>query len=102
MLGTYKLTARSQVFRGIGSKEPMRTIDLIAESETVFRKLWIEDDGNLELTFSTLVPTGVAKEIVAKLAQGFDVEFPGRYKEEQFRHMCLQQNSSERGGLEIE
>ena len=87
MLGTYKLTARPQVFRGIGSKEPVRTIDFIAESETVFRKLWIEDDGNLELIFSTIVPIEVAKEIVVKLAQGFDVEFPGLYKEDQFRHI---------------
>lgn len=87
MLGTYKLTARSQVVRGIGSKESMRTIDFIAESETVFRKFWIEDDGNLELTVSTIVPIEVAKEIVVKLAQGLDVEFPGRYKEEQFRHL---------------
>jgi hypothetical protein len=67
----------------------MKTIDFIAESETVFRKLRIEDDGNLELTFSTIVPIEIAKEIVVKLAQGFDVEFPGRYKEEQFRHITL-------------
>jgi hypothetical protein len=65
----------------------MRTIVFIAESETVFRKLWIEDDGDLELIFSTVVPIEVAKEIVVKLAQGSDVEFPGRYKEQQFRHI---------------
>ena len=65
----------------------MRTIEFIAESETVFRKLWIEDDGNLELTFSAIVPIEIAKEIVVKLAHGLDVEFPGRYKEEQLRRI---------------
>ena len=81
----YRLTAKPNLRRAGKLKGRLETVTFIAESEVdLRRKWWVVSGEQFDQEFSTIVPPEVAKKMVANLCGGIEVEFPGRYEEEDF------------------
>jgi hypothetical protein len=84
MVETFKLSATPFFFSQGKFKGMMRNVTFIAESPTHTKRWFAANFGHFERAFSMLVPLDVAKEMVASLGRGEDIEFPGLYEKKQF------------------
>jgi len=84
MAETYKIAAVPSLYSEGEHQGKLRGVTFKATSENDSMEWFTKNCGQFESAFSEIVAPGMAKLIAVSLAQGDTVEFPGRYREEQF------------------
>jgi hypothetical protein len=89
MSGTYKITAVPVLHSHGNFKGKLKGVSFTAVSPTD-TKAWLAGNcGQFEMAFSRIMPSSLAKVIIAALTHGDEVELPGMYAAEQFEREFL-------------
>jgi hypothetical protein len=86
MKETYNLAAIPFLFSDGEFKGHLKGVTFIATSTTDTKQWFTINCGQFETAFCKLIPSTLAKEIIAVLIRGDGIEFPGLYQKEQFDH----------------
>jgi hypothetical protein len=77
MTGIYNLAATPFLFPEGEFKGELKGVTFVATSKADTKQWFTINCGQFETAFSKLIPAGLAKEIIAVLTRGNDIEFPG-------------------------
>jgi hypothetical protein len=84
MAETYKIAAVPSLYTEGEHQGKLKGVTFTATSTCDTVQWFTKNCGQFETAFSKIVAPGLAKLIAVSLKQGDEVEFPGRYREEQF------------------
>jgi hypothetical protein len=84
MVESYKISATPSLYSEGEYKGKLKSITFTAVSQNDTRQWYARNCGHFEAAFSKIMPASVAKELVTRLTQGDNVEFPGAYPEHEF------------------
>jgi len=84
MTGTYTITAAPMLHTQGEYAGKLKRVIFKAIAGTDKREWFSNNCGQFETVFTRIMPAGVAREIVAALTQGKEVEFPVLYREDEF------------------
>jgi hypothetical protein len=84
MAETYKITAVPSLYTEGEHQGKLKGVTFTATSESDTMEWFSKNCGQFESAFAKIVAPGMARPIIVSLMQGDQVEFPGRYREEEF------------------
>ena len=84
MTETYKIAAVPSLYTEGEHQGKLRGVTFTATSTSDTMQWFSKNCGQFEAAFSKIVAPSLATLIAVSLRQGDQVEFPGRYREEQF------------------
>jgi hypothetical protein len=81
---TYKLTATPSLFPKGEFEGELKGVTFTATSPSNIRRWFTINCGQFEDSFSKLVPAKLVDEMIVTLIHGDNIDFPGRYQDDQF------------------
>jgi hypothetical protein len=84
MVETYKITAVPTLYAEGEHKGKLKGVTFIATAPDDRMQWFTKNCGQFEAAFSKIIAPNLSKLITVSLMQGDEVEFPGRYTEDQF------------------
>ena len=84
MAGTYKISAVPVLHSRGNFTGKLMGVSFTAVSSTDQKEWLASNCGQFEMAFSRIMPNSLAKEIVAALMHGDEIELPGMYGEKEF------------------
>jgi hypothetical protein len=85
MTGDCRLSAQPSLISEGEYTGELERVAFVATSATSSKQWFVINCGQFERAFGKLLPHKAATEMVAALTRGEGVEFPGRYRPEEFR-----------------
>ena len=89
MMGTYKISAAPLLYSKGEFKGKLNGVTFTAASAIDTKQWFANNCGQFETVFSRIMPSSLARLIVAALMHGDEVELPGIYEEEHFERGFL-------------